>query len=71
MAKVRRVGGILGQAEDIHSKSVRRQRMESQALSADFPYASHYVDVHGSQIHYVEEGAGDPILFLHGNPTSP
>lgn len=44
--------------------------MESQAISADFPYAPHYVDVHGSQIHYVDEGSGDPILFLHGNPTS-
>ena len=44
--------------------------MESQAISADFPHASHYVDVHGSQIHYIEEGSGDPILFLHGNPTS-
>ena len=21
-------------------------------------------------MHYVEEGAGDPVLFLHGNPTS-
>ncbi len=21
-------------------------------------------------MHYVEEGEGDPILFLHGNPTS-
>ena len=29
--------------------------MESQAISADFPYASHYVDVHGSQIHYVDK----------------
>ena len=44
--------------------------MTTQAISADFPYTSHYVDVHGSQIHYVEEGCGDPILFLHGNPTS-
>ncbi len=24
----------------------------------------------GSSIHYVEDGAGQPILFLHGNPTS-
>ena len=44
--------------------------MTTQAISADFPYASHYAEVHGSQIHYVEEGSGDPILFLHGNPTS-
>lgn len=44
--------------------------MTTHAISADFPYASQYVEVHGSQIHYVEEGTGDPILFLHGNPTS-
>ena len=44
--------------------------MAPQAISADFPYAPHYVDVHGSRIHYIEEGTGDPVLFLHGNPTS-
>ena len=44
--------------------------MESQTISADFPYTSYYVDVKGARIHYVEEGSGDPILFLHGNPTS-
>ncbi len=44
--------------------------MATQSISADFPYTSQYVDVHGSKIHYVEEGSGDPILFLHGNPTS-
>ncbi len=39
-------------------------------ISSEFPYESRYVDVHGSTMHYVEEGEGDPILFLHGNPTS-
>jgi len=39
-------------------------------ISADFPFTSHYVDVNGSKIHYVDEGSGDPILFLHGQPTS-
>ncbi|MGH7804997.1 MAG: haloalkane dehalogenase [Candidatus Binatia bacterium] len=28
------------------------------------------VPVLGSTIHVLEEGAGDPIVFLHGNPTS-
>ncbi len=40
------------------------------AISADFPFESRYVQVLGSRMHYVEEGQGDPILFLHGNPTS-
>ncbi|MCH7940285.1 MAG: haloalkane dehalogenase [Candidatus Marinimicrobia bacterium] len=44
--------------------------MAPKAISADFPFESKYVEVHGSKIHYVDEGSGDPILFLHGNPTS-
>ena len=41
-----------------------------QEISAAFPFESHYVEVEGSKIHYVDEGDGDPILFLYGNPTS-
>jgi haloalkane dehalogenase len=39
-------------------------------ISAEFPFESKYLEVKGSKIHYIEEGEGDPILFLHGNPTS-
>ncbi len=28
------------------------------------------VEVHGRQMAYTEMGEGDPIVFLHGNPTS-
>jgi haloalkane dehalogenase len=44
--------------------------MTTQEISAAFPYPSHFVEVHGSNIHHVDEGSGEPILFLHGNPTS-
>lgn len=44
--------------------------MSDRAISADFPYESKYLDIHGSQMHYIEEGQGEPFLFLHGNPTS-
>ncbi|MFQ5792226.1 MAG: haloalkane dehalogenase, partial [Acidobacteriota bacterium] len=40
-----------------------------ETISPAFPYESHYVEVHGSQMHYVDEGTGEPVLFLHGNPT--
>lgn len=39
-------------------------------ISAKFPFKSKYLEVKGSKIHYIDEGKGDPILFLHGNPTS-
>ena len=42
---------------------------ETKSISAAYPFAPHYMDVLGSRMHYVDEGSGDPILLLHGNPT--
>lgn len=39
-------------------------------ISAEMPYPSQFVEVLGSRMHYVEAGSGDPVLFIHGNPTS-
>lgn len=39
-------------------------------ISVAFPFESKYLDIKGSKIHYIDEGEGDPILFLHGAPTS-
>lgn len=33
-------------------------------------YTAHDIEVLGSNMHYLEQGSGDPILFLHGVPTS-
>lgn len=44
--------------------------MTKSVISDDFPYESQYIDVYGSKMHYVEEGEGNPILLLHGIPTS-
>jgi haloalkane dehalogenase len=41
-----------------------------ETISADFPFMSRYADVNGARMHYIEQGEGEPILFLHGNPTS-
>src|ERR671937_33474 len=34
-----------------------------------YPFESHYAQVDGASVHYVDEGAGPPLLLLHGNPT--
>jgi haloalkane dehalogenase len=39
-------------------------------ISPEFPLASHYIEVLGSWMHYIDEGSDDPVLFLHGNPAS-
>ncbi|GJM39965.1 MAG: haloalkane dehalogenase 1 [Ardenticatenaceae bacterium] len=35
----------------------------------DFPFTPNYVEVNGLRLHYVDEGAGEVILCLHGEPT--
>lgn len=37
---------------------------------AAMPYAKQSAEVLGHRMAYVDEGAGDPIVLLHGNPTS-
>ncbi len=44
--------------------------MKQRDISPNFPYCMKTIEIHGSTIKYVDEGSGDPILFLHGNPTS-
>ncbi|WP_395306850.1 alpha/beta fold hydrolase [Mycobacterium sp. AMU20-3851] len=34
-----------------------------------FPFESRFVDVAGHTVHYIDEGTGPVLLFLHGNPT--
>lgn len=43
--------------------------MLEERISAEFPFESHFIDVNGAKMHYIEQGEGDPILFLHGVPT--
>ena len=33
-------------------------------------YKKKYKTIHGKRMAYIDEGKGDPIVFLHGNPTS-
>ena len=44
--------------------------MSALAIASDFPFESKFIEVLGSKMHCIDEGQGDPILFLHGNPTS-
>jgi haloalkane dehalogenase len=39
-------------------------------ISTEERYSKHKVTVHGLQMAYIDEGEGDPIIFLHGNPSS-
>ena len=35
----------------------------------DYPFAPHWAEVDGMRMHYVDEGEGETVLLLHGEPT--
>lgn len=36
---------------------------------ADFPYEPRYLEIGGPRVHYVDEGEGEVVLCLHGEPS--
>ena len=40
-----------------------------ETFDGTWPYAPHFFEGSGFRHHYVDEGAGDPIVLLHGEPT--
>ncbi len=40
-----------------------------ETFGGTWPFAPHFFDGAGFRMHYVDEGAGEPIVCLHGEPT--
>jgi len=40
-----------------------------ESIRTQWPYRPRFARVNGWRMHYVDEGAGDPVVLLHGNPT--
>jgi haloalkane dehalogenase len=38
-------------------------------FAGTWPYAPKFFEHDGVRLHYVDEGEGEPIVLLHGNPT--
>lgn len=57
------------------SRPVYRTLVQTQAVAIPFvvpyelyPFQHRFVDIDGARIHYVDEGTGETLLLLHGNP---
>lgn len=42
---------------------------ERTGFVEEYPFDSHYLPVDGGRLHYVDEGTGEVLLCVHGNPT--
>ncbi len=46
-----------------------RKPIDISAFKHLYPFDSHYLDINGFKYHYVDEGSGEPVVMVHGNPT--
>jgi cis-3-alkyl-4-acyloxetan-2-one decarboxylase len=37
--------------------------------NTSLPFQSHFADVGGHRLHYLDEGSGPPVVMVHGNPN--
>jgi len=66
---VSRVAQFAGVRPTWPEGSVLRTPEDRFANLPGFPYEPRYVEVEGLRMAFVEQGEGDPILMLHGEPT--
>jgi haloalkane dehalogenase len=43
--------------------------IKDETFDGTFPFTPHYHQALGVAMHYVDEGQGEPIVMLHGDPT--
>ncbi len=52
------------------TSALNKEREKIIVIEASFPYEKKSVSVFGHYMAYIDVSVGDPIVFLHGNPTS-
>ncbi len=43
--------------------------LDNPQFKAEYPFKSNFLDLDGLKYHYLDEGKGDPIVMVHGNPS--
>lgn len=43
--------------------------MSASLMEREYPFKSHYLQRDRLKLHYLDEGHGDPVVMLHGNPS--
>jgi pimeloyl-ACP methyl ester carboxylesterase len=46
-----------------------REDILNETFDGTFPFEPHFKTINGFRMHYVDEGEGEPIVCLHGEPT--
>jgi haloalkane dehalogenase len=42
---------------------------DDSLFKSEYPFESHYLNLNGLRYHYLDEGRGEPLVLVHGNPS--
>ena len=48
---------------------VKKNQIDISSFSRLYPFKSHFLYINGLKYHYLDQGSGDPVVMIHGNPT--
>jgi haloalkane dehalogenase len=48
---------------------MNRAYMKNETFDGTYPFKPHFEKINGFDMHFIDEGTGEPILCLHGEPT--
>lgn len=43
--------------------------IKDETFNGSYPFRPNYLEIGGFKMHYVDEGEGEPVVMLHGDPT--
>lgn len=43
--------------------------IDSPRMKSEYPFKSHFLKIHGLNYHYLDEGQGETLVLVHGNPS--
>lgn len=43
--------------------------LDTALFKSEYPFKNNYLDLNSWKYHYLDEGKGDPVVMLHGNPS--
>ena len=47
----------------------RKRQINISAFRHLYPFESNYFDLNGLKYHFLDQGKGEPVVMIHGNPT--
>lgn len=56
-------------AADLCQKASMTTQQPEWLNKNEYPFESKFINQNGYQQHYIDEGSGDPIVFVHGTPS--